>query len=363
MDSKRILLIGSLSPPITGVSICNDKIIKEVSKKEGYTIDIINTSNSSFNEGIGNFSIKKVFFYFKQYFYLYKIFKTDIVYLTVGQTFWGVLRSYPFILFSKVAGKKSIAHIHGNYLKTQFNLLTGVKKRIFVKALKTLNFGIVLSENLKDNLTPFLQDSNIFVIHNFVDFNILNISQQEVIDKNIEELKILFLSNLMTEKGIFDLLDALKILEKKNIKFKANLAGEIDSSIEKEVFSFIKTMKNINYLGIVKGKQKKKLLLESNTFVLPTYYKMEGQPISILEAMASGNIILSTNHAGISDIFSSKNGFFIEKKSPEDIALKLEKLSKELFKQKQTMIDNSLYVKENFTENNFINSLLGVFNI
>jgi len=37
---------------------------------------------------------------------------------------------------------------------------------------------------------------------------------------------------------------------------------------------------------------------------------MEGQPISILEAMATGNIILTTNHAGIPDIFEMSVSLF-----------------------------------------------------
>ena len=41
---------------------------------------------------------------------------------------------------------------------------------------------------------------------------------------------------------------------------------------------------------------------------------MEGQPISILEAMGFGNVIITTKHAGIPDICSDKNAVFVEKK-------------------------------------------------
>ena len=358
---KKILLIGPLSPPITGVSICNEKIISQLSKGENWSIEAINTAIVSFNENIGAFSVRKVYINLKPYFFLYKIFKSNIVYVTIGQTFWGVLKSYPFLLLSKIAGKKRVIHVHGNYLKTEYNCLSGVKKKIFKKVLKTCDSGIVLSEKLKDNLTPFLKEDNIHIIKNFVDNDFLDISFQKGFNKSLKELKILYLSNLMTEKGIFDLLNALKILDQRGIEYEANLAGEIDKEIEKEIHTIINSLKNVKLHGVVKGKEKRDLLLQSNVFVLPTYYKMEGQPISILEAMATGNIIFTTNHAGISDIFSVNNGQFIKKRSPEDLAIKLEKVSVNLSNQRKIMIHNVEYAQEIFTEKRFIDSICEVF--
>jgi len=40
---------------------------------------------------------------------------------------------------------------------------------------------------------------------------------------------------------------------------------------------------------------------------------MEGQPISIIEAMASGNLIITTKHGGIQDICSDMNALFCKK--------------------------------------------------
>ncbi len=48
--------------------------------------------------------------------------------------------------------------------------------------------------------------------------------------------------------------------------------------------------------------KKRKLLKECYIFALPTRYRNEGQPISILEAMGNGMFIITTDHAGIPDI-------------------------------------------------------------
>ena len=65
------------------------------------------------------------------------------------------------------------------------------------------------------------------------------------------------------------------------------------------------------------GEKKRRLFAEAHVFCLPTYYSYyEGQPISILEAYASGCVVITTDHGGICDIFKDKiNGFRVEKRS------------------------------------------------
>lgn len=358
---KNILLIGPLSPPITGVSICNDKIIDKLSEKANINVKHINTSGSSFTEKIGSFSLLKLVNQFVKYIYLYRIISVDTVYLTIGQTFYGVLKYAPFIYFARFLNKKVIIHIHGNYLRTEYGLLPEFKKRLFSHILKRANKGIVLSEKLKQNLTSFLPNHKIYILHNYVEDYLMHDIKENVMNKFNDELRIVYLSNLMTEKGIFDLLKALEILQENKIKFNAQLAGNIDSSIKDEILLKVSNLENCSYEGVVNGERKKRLLLEANVFVFPTYYKMEGQPISLLEAMATGNIILTTNHAGISDVFSIKNGFYIEKNAPKDIANKLKMVSNNLAKFESLMIDNHNYIKGSFNERIFLQSLINIF--
>jgi glycosyltransferase involved in cell wall biosynthesis len=360
MPSKnKILLIGPLPKPIHGMSICNELIVR---KNKLFHTDYIDTANKSFSEDLGKFSFQKVWAGIKPYFKLYKIFKTDIVYITPGQTFLGILKNAPFIYLAKILRKETIIHIHGNFLGRQFKELKGFKKSIFKHIIKQVDKGIVLSEKLRPNLEPFLPDRKIFVLYNFVEQMLLDFSENEIDNKDTSQLKIVFLSNLMTEKGIFDLLKALKILSERNIKFEAKIAGNVDKQIKPKVLKLLQELPGAQYVGIVRDEEKKQLLLQANTFVFPTYYSMEGQPIAILEAMATGNIVLTTKHAGITDIFSHKNGLFIKKRSPEDIAEKLTQLNNNLSKYKKMMLNNHKYVKERYTPDKFLTNLWEILN-
>ena len=93
--------------------------------------------------------------FIKNYFSLYKVFFVDIIYCTIGQTFFGVLKYAPFVLFAKVLRKSSVVHVKGGYLKDSYDQM-GLLKKITIKfILKSFSKGIVLSKSLKPLLEPF----------------------------------------------------------------------------------------------------------------------------------------------------------------------------------------------------------------
>ena len=172
----------------------------------------------------------------------------------------------------------------------------------------------------------------------------------------------MYLSNLMKEKGILDLIESLKMLEENNVTYTAKIAGSIDKEHEEIILQEIKQLKHTTYLGIVRGESKKELLQWGTTFVLPTYYTMEGQPISILEALATGNGIITTRHAGIPDVIKEPtHGAFVNKQSPQEIFEQLSSLATNPKKMQQVGEGNRIFFKENYTKVIFKDRLLDIF--
>ena len=356
---KKTLIIGPFPEPISGVSLANKVVKNLLDSSNHFKVDYINTSYSSFKEDIGKFSIKKFLFYLMVNFKVYKIFNQKTLYMTPGQTFLGVLKYAPFICLGALLKKEMIIHVHGNYLASQYNLLSGIKKRTFSFLISRFTKGIVLSNSLKSNLTPFLDSKNIFVLPNFAEDYLVS----EKLEINTDELRIVFLSNLMKEKGILILLQALKLLEKQKINYHAKIAGNIDNSLLKEIESNLKLLNKTYYIGVVNGKAKKELLEWGNVFVLPTYYKMEGQPIAIIEAMATKNVIITTVHGGIPDIVvENKNGFFVKKKNAKDLLEKFINLSNNKAEILKISEYNKSYFLNNFTLKQFEKNLLTILN-
>lgn len=354
----KVLMIGPFPDPISGVSLANKVVQKILKESSGFTTSIINTSYPVFEEAIGSFSLKKVWFFLLLNFKLYKIFKSDIIYITPGQTFFGVVKYGMFILIASLLKKELIVHVHGNYMGTEYKKLKGVKKNIFFFLVSRFTKGIVLSPMLKQNLLPFIDDKKIFIVYNFAQEFLY--SKPKKVDTT--NLKIVYLSNLMEEKGILFLLNALKDLEHLGIKYEAKIAGNLDVNLKSKIFNIIESLNNTEYIGVVKGENKRILLNWSNIFVLPTFYKMEGQPIAILEALATQNVIITTSHGGIPDIIEDKtNGFIVPPKNHRAILDVFIDVNNNKEKIHEICENNKIYFQKYFTTNKFSEEIKNVF--
>jgi glycosyltransferase involved in cell wall biosynthesis len=345
---KKTLLIGPFPYPIKGISLSNQTLYNGL-KNKGYEVDFINTESNekSIGTDFGAFSIRKLKFITK-YFYCYKILLSQNIYITVGITFFGVLKYAPFILIGWLFNKNLIVHVHSNYLSTEYQNLKGIKRKIFKFLLQKFNKGIVLSEGLRHNLEDFIAPASIYAVPNFVQDELL---QRVQISKDYTSLNLFFLSNLLEEKGINLLLKAIERLQNEGIYFDVKIAGSL---VPSNPLPQLHTLKNVEYLGVVEGIAKQELLLWGTVFCLPTYFSMEGQPISIIEAMAFDNFILTTKHAGIPDICSEKNAVFCEKNSEQSLYEALRKLYLKGSGCKEASLQNGIYARTKYTEQKFI---------
>jgi len=202
----------------------------------GTEVQYINTALPIFDKDITK--IKKIKAAISVYKHLYRLLFVNKVYITPGQTFTGLLRYAPFILLANILGKEIIVHSHGNFLHQEFEKSGKIKKWIMKWILSKADKGIVLSPSLEKNLNYFLPKEKIFIVHNFVENYLL----EEEPEKNFNEIRIVFLSNLMYEKGIIDLLEALVLLKRKKITFKAKIAGNIEISIKEKIEHYLKEL-------------------------------------------------------------------------------------------------------------------------
>ena len=355
--SKSVLLIGPLPEPTTGVSLANKVVLGILDEYPDCKVSYINTSYSRFDEALGKVSLHKIIFNLLFCLKVYKVFRKQVIYITPGQTFFGVIKYAGFILLSSLLGKEIVIHIHGNHIGREYQSLSGWKKSFFYYLLSKTSKGIVLSESLKKNMSPFVPENRIYVLHNFAEDYIARSDSK----KSFQKLQIIYLSNLMEEKGIYDLLKALRLIEEEHVLYEAKIAGAIDISQKDRIQQEIALLENTTYLGIVKGDEKKELLDWGNIFVLPTYYKMEGQPISILEALATRNVILTTMHAGIPDVIENDiQGNFVKKQDPKDIFEKLLTFNNSKERLQEISDDNGRYFLKNFSRLQFKETLLKI---
>lgn len=175
---------------------------------------------------------------------------------------------------------------------------------------------------------------------------------------------MLFLSNLLFGKGHWEIVEGFSQLPPvERDKIRIDFAGRIDSVDEHERFlSAIESYPQLRYNGVVHGEEKKALLANAHTFLLPTYYPYEGQPICILEAYASGCAVITTDHSGIFDTFSDGvNGIAVEKMSSISLRDAFSKIALDPQAIKPAALNNMEKAKREFTKQRYIDDLLTIF--
>lgn len=221
------------------------------------------------------------------------------IHSSFGPSFW---RKLPFIYMADWADIPVINHIHGAEFEEFYSNASNLKKKLIKKVYLKCKILIALSKEWQSKLELIVPKEKIAVIENYC-----------IIPKTIAPKKkqILFLGEIGERKGCFDIpaIYAEIIRAEKEIPLLIGGDGEIKKM--QELFGKEEAEDNVSFLGWVRSEEKDRLLRESSIFLFPSYN--EGMPMALLEAMAYGLAIVTTNVGGIPRLIEDAvDGFICE---------------------------------------------------
>jgi glycosyltransferase involved in cell wall biosynthesis len=199
--------------------------------------------------------------------------------------------------------------VHGSTFDTFYNNSTKLIKIYITGVFRMCNRVIVLSNYWKDFFKNNIKCSNTVVVSNSVNPE----EFEKSITEEMEAHDFLFLGKLCKRKGIYDLIEATNELVNKQGHRDLHfwLAGDGDLEKVKAVINRYRLCENVHLLGWLDNQNKLNYLRKAGTLILPSYH--EGFPIAILEAMASGKVIITSSIVGIPEIIiNGENGYLIE---------------------------------------------------
>lgn len=143
------------------------------------------------------------------------------------------------------------------------------------------------------------------------------------VQKLPREIVFLFMGRLIRDKGICEYLEACKIIKMEFPKVRCLLLGGYDTNpsalTKEELKPFIKSGV-IEYFG--EQLDVRPFFAQCSVFVLPSY--REGTPKAVLEAMACGKAIITTDVPGCREtVEDGKNGYLIEAKNVSALVAKM----------------------------------------
>ena len=230
-------------------------------------------------------------------------------------------RDSVFIMIAHLLGKKTIVFFRG-WLEPFEETIKSSRFKSFLfrisyaRAGKFFVLGNIFKEKLIAMGVPASAEFNIETT--VADSSFLDqIDLDKKFESFQEEIRLLFLSRIVREKGIYIAIDAFCGFLKKFPDRKCSLIIAGDGPELSSVKSYVteKQIRHIIFLGHVNGEGKKRLLLESHILIFPSY--SEGLPNSILEGMLYGMPIISRKTGGIPEIIADNiNGFLTESYDP-----------------------------------------------
>jgi glycosyltransferase involved in cell wall biosynthesis len=326
----KVLFLAPLPPPVTGQTVAAHALFDQL-MLDGHTVFTINLSKNTFRQGVS--SLGRIFDVIGFTWRTWRAGRDyDAVYLTTAESLAGNLKDMLLLAALGPLRAKTWLHLHGG--AGMLNLLADRMSwigRLNAFFLRRVAGVIVLGERLTTIFDGYVAQERIHVVKNFAADTLL-LGTDQIIQKwaDTSVLRVLFLSNLLPGKGHEELLQACQNLSPAIAsRFRFDFAGGFESKIDEVRFkSAVVDLSGVTYHGIVHGEAKRSLLAHAHIFCLPTFYPYEGQPISILEAYASGCVVFTTNHSGIFDIFTpGKNGWEVQPRDPASIRAALEALA------------------------------------
>jgi glycosyltransferase involved in cell wall biosynthesis len=328
MKSKqKYFLILHLPPPYGGGEIRAKYLLDNFKDNPEYYVYPIHRRNRS-KKMQGRFHLTNILFGISLVLKVcYRIIRVKPAKLFTGipKDFPSFIRTSWIVSFAKLFGIKIFGELAGMsfpFLKKSNYFVRKFTERILLKVdsfrflsrsiMKTFDYLIIKNKVYFDNgiKLPFENDSNLVPLTQ-------------------KKLKLLYVGSLEKSKGIYKLVNALKICVNNSVDLELNIIGEwVNEKQKEEILNFIKLNHLPDYIqfhGLKTGIEKWNIFKSCAVLVHPTYW--DGQPISILEAMGLGLGVISTNVGAIPEtVINGINGIIIDENTPENLFKAIELL-------------------------------------
>ena len=197
----------------------------------------------------------------------------------------------------------------------------GFLRKLFTRiAVRNAETVTTVTENLTNAMRNHgLKNNNYVVLPNVVNLDMFHINPKGT-DAINHVPTIIHISCFEDKsKNISGLLESLKIIGDKGIDFRCTLIGEgMDLDLMKEKAETLKLTHKVTFAGLMQGQALADELSSGDFLVLSSNY--ENMPVVILEALASGLPVVSTNVGGIKEMIDDSKGILVEPKNKEALA-------------------------------------------
>jgi glycosyltransferase involved in cell wall biosynthesis len=300
----------------------------------------------------------------------------DLLYVNLGQTKFALFRDGFPLLVRRIFGRNGRAAIalHGSvFIGWEYHAL---EARLLRQMIQPARYITILGPTQHQKLVELgIPAEKIVQVDNTC--LLPPITKQRCLDKqNLkpqQPLNILYLSNLIETKGYPEFVEAInQLASQANFAIDATLCGQIvavDANsrfathemasiwLENQIAQINQSLLvRLRWINGADGKAKEELFQAAHVFVLPSYYKVEAQPIVIIEALASGCAVITTKVGEIPAMVSTQTALLLDDVTPAAVAKAIMDLHNNSDKRRQLALNGLNLFKDRFSYKNHIDS-------
>jgi glycosyltransferase involved in cell wall biosynthesis len=296
----RVVVVAQAAPAQGGIPTFVDTLTADPVLSATFQFDVVNTTRQAVREA-GRWSITNTVNALGDAVRVYRAARrSDVVHVqTALMPTPPLVRALALCAAARLGRASVLCHAHTGLINSgpgeSFRPTT--LQRFLLRRLRFVDAILTVSDAGARGLSPYL--SNVETVDNAVDVAGFEPAQVEA-----SPATVLFVGTLAARKGLFDLLNALMALRAKGVAgWRAEIVGSGNEAGDREAGEVQSAFRRAGledaFLGPRWGAELRACLGRASIYCLPSH--LEGQPIGILEAMASGLPVVSTRIGGIPD--------------------------------------------------------------
>jgi glycosyltransferase involved in cell wall biosynthesis len=255
----------------------------------------------------------------------------------------------------RLRGARVLAHDHAQppymELPGEYRISRGHRWAFRVLDL-LVDANILIAEAGVPNIRQYMPKADLPVVYNSV-----------VVDEIVQTAAvheppvILFVGELLERKGVRDLLDALDLLEARDVRdWELRIVGDNRPGLEPLKDEMIELIRERGHEAAMTGPLDRsdvyRHLSEADIYVFPTY--IEGQPFTVIESLAAGVPIVATDILAIANMMDDgENGRLVSAGDVPALADAMEELLADPDRRRKISEANRSLAREKFDRATF----------
>lgn len=317
---RRLIVLGPIPPPAHGVSISTSLVLANPVLRERFSVEHLDTTDRRSGANINTWDVQNVVLGLRALWDLNRRLRgrRGLVYLPLSSGPPAFLRDSLYIHLAAARGWKVATHLRGGEFDIFYRGRSPLFRRWIRLTLSRVDSMGVMGSCLKAMFGGLVADERLAVVPNgTID------PERNGHEPDLDT--VLFLSNLRERKGVFEAIEAALLVVEEHPSARFVFAGSwYDENLERQLRDRARPAGDrIVFLPPVAGEDKRKLLLTAGIMLFPPR-GTEGHPRVVLEAMAAGTPIVTTNRGAITEtVGDGESGFVLPDPVPEQLAARV----------------------------------------